>query len=166
MSAELTHHEAGLESLDTLGGLEAVCVFVGEDERPLQGTAGFVDWRLCGRLSRLLQQGFFTGAPDDTLLVPTQGALPIPRLFAIGLGRRQGLTRERLEQALGLAARTLKKAGLRTVALELPRVEGMGEEAQRELLRQAFLPAFAGSRVAVLGGRAPARAAEGRTAAR
>jgi hypothetical protein len=166
VSAELTHHEVGLEGLDALTGLEALCVFVGEDERPLVGTAGFVDWRLCGRLSRLLQEGFFTGSPEDTLLVPTQGALAIPRLFAIGLGRREGLSRERLEKALGLAGRTLKKAGIRTVALELPALEGLGEAGGVELLRQAFLPVFAGSRVAVFAGRAPSRASEGRTAAR
>ena len=33
-----------------------------EDERPLQGLAGLVDWRMGGSLSALLRAGFCTGA--------------------------------------------------------------------------------------------------------
>jgi hypothetical protein len=31
------------------------------DERPLRGAAGLCDWRLCGRLSRLLQSSSVAG---------------------------------------------------------------------------------------------------------
>jgi hypothetical protein len=31
------------------------------DERPLRGAAGLCDWRLCGRLSRMLQAGRVAG---------------------------------------------------------------------------------------------------------
>ncbi len=54
--------EAGLDALDALKGFEALCCFVTEDERPLSGAAGFVDWRLCGELALLGRK--VTESPD------------------------------------------------------------------------------------------------------
>ena len=54
------------------------------DERPLRGAAGLCDWRLCGRLSRMLHAGRVRGAWGETTLYPpvVEGALrlPFPRL--------------------------------------------------------------------------------------
>ena len=33
-----------------------------EDERPMRGLLGLVDWRMAGRLSSLAKSGFLTGA--------------------------------------------------------------------------------------------------------
>ena len=74
-----------------LGGVDALCLFVAEDDRPLPSTAGYVDWRLCGALSRVLKAGFFTGAKDDWLLLPSDGKLAVPRIFVVGLGARKRL---------------------------------------------------------------------------
>src|SRR5436190_1879228 len=41
-----------------------------EDERPLQGLAGLVDWRIGGGLSALLRAGFCTGATGEAVLLP------------------------------------------------------------------------------------------------
>ncbi|HEY1333477.1 MAG TPA: peptidase M17, partial [Myxococcaceae bacterium] len=60
MSAAVTTVPLTLDALDPLP-VDTVCLFVSEDERPLGGAAGFVDWRLCGQLSRLLVDGFFKG---------------------------------------------------------------------------------------------------------
>src|SRR5205814_6042297 len=120
VSAQVTTHEVGFEPLDSLPGLDSLCVFVGEDERPLRGAAGFLDWRLGGALSRVLVSGFFVGAPSDTLLLPTAGRIAIPRVFAIGVGRSAALTEEGLCAALRIAAQVLDKARAQAVALELP----------------------------------------------
>ena len=108
---ELTTHPVGLDTLDALEGLEALCVFIAENERPLVGAAGYVDWRMCGRLSRLLQENFFTGVAGDSLLVATGGAIGIPRVFALGMGRTGPLPRERVDGLLASAAEVLRKAG-------------------------------------------------------
>src|SRR6266446_3210351 len=39
-------------------------------ERPLTGLAGLVDWRLSGRLSRLIRAGLVIGAAGEALLTP------------------------------------------------------------------------------------------------
>jgi leucyl aminopeptidase len=149
-----TAHEIGLEGLDALGGVDALLLFVGEDERPLQGSAGYVDWRLCGQLSRLLEAGFFTGAAGDSLLLPSDGRLPPARIFAVGLGRRETLDAARLTAVLKEAARVLTKAGAQSVALEVPGAERVDDAARAAALQQAFLPAFTGKRVALLADKA------------
>ena len=151
MSAQVSAHELGFEPLDSLPGLDSLCVFVGEDDRPLRGAAGFLDWRLCGSLSRVLVSGFFVGAPGDALLLPTLGRIAIPRVFAIGLGASQSLTEASLQSALQTAAGVLAKARVEAVALELPGAGVLPDAARAKALKSSFLPAFTGARVAVLG---------------
>jgi hypothetical protein len=169
MTATVTQHAVGFESLDALEGLDALCVFLGEDDRPLPGAAGYVDWRLCGRLSRLLQEGFFQGQVGDSLLVPTDGAIPAPRLFVLGVGRSRGLTEAALADVLSRAAGMLSRAGVQAVALELPAGAqggggegGMSEEARADVLQRAFLPSFRGRRVALVLPASPGERSAGR----
>ncbi len=147
----VTTHEVGFEGLDALGGVDALCLFVAEDDRPLPTTAGYVDWRMCGALSRVLKGGLFTGVKDDWLLLPSDGKLPVPRIFVVGLGPRKALDAATLGEVLGNAARVLAKAKVESVALELPASPGVEESARSAALEKHFLPLFKGKRVAVLG---------------
>lgn len=146
----VTTHEPGLDSLDALEGVDALCVFISEDERPLQGLAGYADWRLCGRLSRVLQDGFFLGSREDSLLVPTNGRLSVSRVFALGLGKSARVSAEELDTVLRHAARVLTQARVQSVALEVPGAASLDEAVRAQALKTAFLPAFRGGRVAVL----------------
>jgi hypothetical protein len=150
-------YEIGLEGLDALAGVDALCLFVAEDDRPLPGTAGYVDWRLSGALSRVLKQGFFTGVKNDWLLLPSDGRIPIPRIFAVGMGARKDLDAGALGAALANAAQVLDKAKVESVALELPGGGRVDVEAQAQALQQHFLPAFKGKRVTVLADKALAK---------
>lgn len=135
----------GLEALDSLSGIEALCCFVTEDERPLSGAAGFLDWRLCGDLSRVLMSGFFIGAPGDKLLVPTDARVSAKRIFAIGLGRSQAVTALGLEHALSGAAAMLSKAQVPSVALAFPTLPKTVAGQRDELVERAFAPHFQGA---------------------
>jgi len=153
----VTTYDIGLEGLDALAGVDALCLFVAEDDRPLPGIAGYVDWRLCGSLSRVLQQGFFTGVKDDWLLVPSEGRVPLARIFAVGLGARKSLDAAALGRAMASAAEVLAKAKVESVALEIPGGGRVDEATQAEALQQHFLPAFKGKRVTVLADKALAK---------
>jgi len=153
----VTTYDIVLEGLDALAGVDALCLFVAEDDRPLPGTAGYVDWRLCGALSRVLKQGFFTGVKSDWLLLPSDGRIPIPRIFAVGLGARKDLDAGALGAALANAAQVLDKAKVESVALELPGSGRVDEAAQAQALQQHFLSAFKGKRVTVLADKALAK---------
>jgi hypothetical protein len=148
--SEVRAQEAGLDALDAAPDLDALCLFVAEDERPLTGLAGFVDWRLCGQLSRLLVRGFFTGEPKDKVLLPSEGRLGPPRIFAIGVGKKAQLDPLRLSEAFADAAVTLNKAQSRAVAIGVPGGGQLDDAVRAAAFTAKFLPAFHGEKVLVL----------------
>ena len=103
---------AGLDSLS----VDSVALHLFAEKKQPRAVAGYIDWRLCGRLARLLLAERFRGEIDETLLMPTRGRIGAERLFLIGLGDpakgRFGID-ERVEQAVGVLA----DAGARKVAL-------------------------------------------------
>ena len=142
--------EPSLETLDALSACDALCLFLAEDDRPLSGVAGYVDWRMDGSLSRVLLNGFFLGAVDERLLVPTSGGLKFPRVFAIGVGPEANVDVALLAKLFQGAAAMLKKAGILSVALALPRGPTLVDEVRVEALKRYFRPGFSGGTVTVL----------------
>lgn len=136
---------SGLDALDALTGIEAICCFVMEDERPLSGAPGYLDWRLCGGLSKILSSGFFVGAPGDKLLLPTEARVPAKKVFAVGLGKAGAVTALGVEHALAQAAAMLSKAGVDSVALAFPSLPRAVAQARDELVDRAFAPHFSGA---------------------
>src|SRR5215470_8826478 len=108
----LSIHDIGFDSLDQLPGVDSLCLFVAEDERPLRGTAGYVDWRMCGKLSRIRIDRFFTGASG--------GRIAMERIFAVGIGIHSAFSLDALSRAMAHSARILSGAQVRAVALEIP----------------------------------------------
>ncbi len=134
-----------LEGLDSLQGVESLCCFVTEDERPLSGAVGFLDWRLCGELSGVLRSKFFVGAPGDTLLLPTRERVPARRVFAVGLGKAGAVTALGLEHALAAAAGMLTRAQVSAVALAFPALPKDLAAARDELIARGFSSHFQGA---------------------
>jgi hypothetical protein len=114
---ELSYYPLTMEALDQADA-EALCLFVSEDERPLTGLAGLVDWRLSGRLSRMIRAGLVIGAAGEALLTPPGMRLAFKKLFVFGLGSAR--TDEELAARLADALRRLAQAGVKDAALQLP----------------------------------------------
>jgi len=55
------------------------------NERPLRGTAGWLDWRLCGRISEEILSKNLTGATHEAVLLPAGPPLGA-RLMLLGIG--------------------------------------------------------------------------------
>jgi hypothetical protein len=89
------------------------------DERPLRGAAGLADWRLCGRLSRLILAGRVSGDAGETTLLPAR-KLPFPRLVLYGLGPSEGFDEERFREAVRDIRRTVAGLAVTRWALSLP----------------------------------------------
>ena len=150
MSASIATVTLTLDALDPLP-VDTVCLFVTEDERPLGGAAGFVDWRLCGQLSRLLVDGFFRGTRGESLLLPSSGRIGAPRLVVLGLGPGgEALHPGVLRTALSQAADVLNRARVDSVALELPGRGALPAQERTAAFDEAFLPAFRGAKVTLL----------------
>jgi hypothetical protein len=114
---ELSYYPLTMEALDQADA-EALCLFVSEDERPLTGLAGLVDWRLSGRLSRMIRAGLVVGAAGEALLTPPGMRLAFKKLFLFGLGAAR--SDDELAGRLADALRRLAQAGVKDAALQLP----------------------------------------------
>jgi leucyl aminopeptidase len=108
-----------LRRLDRLKS-EALCLPLFSDERPLRGTLGLVDWRLCGSLSELVRRGRVSGAEGETTLVAARPRLPFEKLFVFGLGPRSSFDEARFDAAVERVLTTLNGAKVRASALVLP----------------------------------------------
>jgi len=89
-------------------------------DRPLRGAAGRADWRLQGRLSRLLAEGRLSGARGEAVLVESGGPVAARYLLALGLGSRADLDGEAWRAYAGDAVRRARGLGAGRLALALP----------------------------------------------
>jgi hypothetical protein len=100
---------------------EAVAVFFFEDDRPLSGPAGLVDWRLNGLLTRLLLEGRAIGRPGEKILVRGNGKLDAPWVLFVGGGDSRvgsgGFSDETIRELL----ESCRLAGFAQVSICLPR---------------------------------------------
>lgn len=108
-----------LRRLDTLR-CEAMAIGVFEDERPMRGALGLVDWRLCGAVSRLLTTGRLAGTRGERLLLSSRRRLPFDKIFLFGLGTRKELDPGCFEEAVRAMFDTLSDARIRSAVLALP----------------------------------------------
>jgi hypothetical protein len=115
---DLSFFPLTLEAIDQAAA-ESLCLFIGADERPLTGLAGLADWRLQGRLSRLLRSGALTGEAGEAVLTPPGSRLGFRKLFLFGLGPA-GQNEDALSQRLADGLRKIAEAGVQEAALHLP----------------------------------------------
>jgi hypothetical protein len=91
-----------------------------KDDRPLRGAAGLADWRLCGRLSRLLKSNRASADAGESMLLPPGRRLKFSRLLWFGLGESRGYSDERFKKDLAWILEVVAKAGVTSWALQAP----------------------------------------------
>jgi hypothetical protein len=94
-----------------------------EDERPLRGPSGWVDWRLNGTLSRYLLENRLTGAWKETVLIPSQGRILPPLILLIGLGKMREYSTLHLRELIPHLLTTLKGLNVSKICFSLPEDE-------------------------------------------
>jgi hypothetical protein len=90
------------------------------NDRPLRGAAGLADWRLCGKLSRLIKSNFASAHAGETMMLPPGRRLKFNRLMWFGLGDAKGYTDERFRKDLKWILDVVKNAGVADWALQAP----------------------------------------------
>lgn len=108
-----------LRSLDKLRA-DLLILSVFEDERPLRGVSGLVDWRTCGMLSRFLARGHVTGTQGEIVLFPPGPKVGVGRGIILGLGPAAKYDEARYRRVVTEAADHISRLKLRSVALALP----------------------------------------------
>jgi hypothetical protein len=91
-----------------------------EDERPAHGVAGLIDWRLSGRVSRLMFEGFITGRLGEVLLLPGKPHMPFDKLLLFGAGARADFGERVYRDVLQKIFSTLEGLRSRSAVVELP----------------------------------------------
>ena len=91
-----------------------------QDERPLQGSSGWIDWRLNGRLSRILIENRLTGEWKETTLIPSQGRLTPRLILLIGLGKLREYSYLRVRELPPYLLESLEKLRVPNICLSLP----------------------------------------------
>ncbi len=100
-------------------GGDALLVPVWSDVRPLRGTPGLLDWRLCGRLSQMIREGRVSGAAREKLLLATT-RVPWRRVLAVGAGESTSFSEETFRTTVDCGLHALRGIGARSVAVALP----------------------------------------------
>lgn len=108
-----------LRQLDTLGGELLACGLF-EDERPLRGMAGLLDWRLAARITRHIEGGALTGELGEIVLLPGRPRVPFEKIILFGLGPRVGFDEVVYLRVLESMLSTLSSLKVRMAVVERP----------------------------------------------
>ncbi|HLV21511.1 MAG TPA: M17 family peptidase N-terminal domain-containing protein [Polyangiaceae bacterium] len=116
---DLRFIQPDLRRLD-LSGTEVLVAPLTRDERPPRGLAGLIDWRLAGRVSALLLDGFASGELGEVLLVPGKPKLPFEKLVFFGIGSSSAFGEPVFRAIVEKMLRTLEGLCARTAVVQLP----------------------------------------------
>ena len=117
MDVILSTEGADLQECDVL----AIGLF--QDERPLKGSSGWIDWRLNGMLSHFLIENRLTGDWRETTLIPSKGRVIPQMILRVGLGRVRDYSYLRLRELSPHLLETLKNLNTSNICLSLPSEE-------------------------------------------
>lgn len=123
------------DEIDQFQGQLVVAV-VGSDERPLRSANAWLDWRVFGSMTELLQRGVFKGELGERCLIPTYGKFHFERLIMLGAGpifsedyQPHTPTGREHWMALGsIIDQMIRSLKVEKVGLSLPRFEILDEE--------------------------------------
>ena len=108
-----------LRRLDELQSEVLTCgVFL--DERPHHGTAGLVDWRLSGLVSRLIRTSFVTGKRGEVVMLPLRPKMPFDKALLFGLGARAEFDDDTFRAVTEHILATMEGLCARSAVVELP----------------------------------------------
>lgn len=116
---ELSYVPPDLRRLDELP-TEVLVATLFSDERPPRGLTGLLSWRLAGRVDRLLESGFVTGACGEVVLIPGRPRLTAEKVLLFGLGPRAAFDEGVFDEVAAHVLRTLSGLSCRTAVIELP----------------------------------------------
>jgi hypothetical protein len=99
---------------------DCLVLSVFHDERPLRGAAGLADWRMCGRLSRLVKADRVGAVARETLMLPPGRRLAFSKILWFGLGESKGYSDARFREDLAWIVDVVAKANITDWALQPP----------------------------------------------
>jgi hypothetical protein len=119
-----------LRRLDELASEVLACgVFL--DERPHHGTAGLVDWRLSGLVSRLIRRAFVSGKRGEVVMLPLRPKMPFDKALLFGLGKRDDFDDDAFRAVTEHMLAVMEGLCARSAVVELPGRHRAAIDAER-----------------------------------
>ncbi len=122
---------------DRLPGDVVVALFY-KDQRPLEGPAAVLDWRLDGYLTELLSRGELTGKAGEHILVQGNRKIAAEWVLLVGGGKWYGLSADTYASLLNHVIKIASQAGFREIAICLAPHEDADEEILTKQLQSAL----------------------------
>jgi len=97
---------------------EALVAGVFKDDRPLTGLSAEVDWIHNGLISRLMIRGKIHGDLKETTLLATQRKFQAGKILIIGLGKKDRMNPQTLQEIYSHIHRTLSQLQIKNYAVE------------------------------------------------
>ena len=101
---------------DLLPGESVVALFF-SDQKPLQGPAAVLDWRLDGQLTRMLLEKKIQGKAGEQVLLQSNGKLKADWILFVGGGKWHGLCEETHAALVKHMLKVARKAGFNDLSL-------------------------------------------------
>jgi len=116
----------------------AVGAFFFSDQRPLEGAAGLLDWRLGGMLTRQLQQGLLSGTLGEQAVFRSNGKIAADWVLFLGVGSLVGFDTLRQVEALKRLWQVHLRAGWDKVAVAIQQADARIDRLLQPLAEQTW----------------------------
>lgn len=99
--------------------VELIVLMHYENDVPFHDMLGKLDWRINGRLSRIVKDKKFSGKARELLLLPTEKRFKAGEVIVLGLGGKESFSQEHISQVLDYFLETIEKKKIRQVCFSL-----------------------------------------------
>jgi leucyl aminopeptidase len=91
---------------------EVLVFYLYEDSQTLSALTASCNKVLGNYISDLIKSKEFVAKPNKTLMLPTFGKIPAKRILLVGLGKKKEQTLDKVRQAAGITASTVRDMGI------------------------------------------------------
>ncbi|MDT8443727.1 MAG: M17 family peptidase N-terminal domain-containing protein [Desulfuromonadales bacterium] len=120
-------------SADCLPGDSVVALYFA-DQKPLEGPAALLDWRLDGQLTRMLLDGDVSGRAGEHVVLQNNGKLQANWVLFVGGGMWHGLCRETHAALVRHMLNVARQAGFKDISLVfIPHAEVCPDVLQQQI---------------------------------
>ena len=118
---------------DNLPGESVVALYF-SDQKPLEGPAALLDWRLDGQLTRMLISGEISGRAGEHVMLQNNGKLAADWVLFVGGGKWHGLGQETHAALVRHMLSVARQAGFKDVSLAfMPHEEANAGTLQKQI---------------------------------
>lgn len=118
---------------------ESVVALYFSDQRPLDGPAALLDWRLDGQLTRMLLNGEVRGRAGEHVMLQNNGKLKACWVLMVGGGKWHGLCKETHAALVRHMLKVARQAGFKDIVLSFLPHEETSSEILHEQISDALI---------------------------